>query len=139
VDAADRVHYDAAAAILARPGEHLLPQPLNQQRVFADQHRPQLLFDHVAGGTTAHTRLADADYLLVGLDLDEERAAPRLHAAGTAVGRLAPVGQRDPPGSDQPPDDSPRSAPPPLATRPPPQPTAHLPFAIDDPRTLDKD
>jgi len=41
VDAADRIHDNPAAAVLAGACEHLLPQPLDQQRVLADQHRLQ--------------------------------------------------------------------------------------------------
>ncbi len=48
VDAADRIHDDAAAAKLSGAREHLLPQPLDQQRVLADQHRLQQLVDDVA-------------------------------------------------------------------------------------------
>ena len=94
VDAADRIHNNPAAAVLARPREHLLPQPLDQERVLADQHRLQDLLDDVAGDATADPGLADPDHPLVGLDLDKEAAAARLHAAGASIGRVAPVGKR---------------------------------------------
>src|SRR5271156_1789513 len=92
VDAADRIHDDPAAAVLAGPCEHLLPQPLDQERVLADQHRLQQLVDDVPRDAAADASLADPDHSLVGLDLDEEPAAARLHAAGAAIGRIAPVG-----------------------------------------------
>src|SRR5215831_8798800 len=93
VDAADRIHDDAAAAELAGAREHLLPQALDQERVLADQHRPQDLLDDVAGGAAADPRLANPDRALIGLDLDKEAAAPRLHATGAPVGRLAAIGE----------------------------------------------
>ncbi len=95
VDAAHRIHDDAAAAVLASAREHLLPQPFDQQRVLAEQHRPQLSFDHVAGAAAADPGLADADNAAIGFDLNQEAAAGRLHAAGAAIGGLAAVGQRD--------------------------------------------
>src|SRR5215471_2098738 len=94
-DAADRVHHDAAAAELPSAREHLLPQPFDQQRVFPGQHGPQHLFDGGPGGAAADPCLADPDHALVRLDLDEETAAARLHAAGAAIGRVAAIGERD--------------------------------------------
>src|SRR6266404_5464045 len=94
VDAADRVHDDAAAAKLAGAREHLLPQAFDQQRILADQHRRQLRLDHPLSGAAADPGLTDPDHPLVGLDLDQEAAAARLHAAGAAIGRLAAIGER---------------------------------------------
>src|SRR3984893_9793517 len=94
VDAADRIHHDAAAAELAGAREHLLPQPFDQQGVLADQHRRQLLLDHPLSGAAANPRLADPDHPIVGLDLDQQAAAARLHAAGAAIRRLAAIGER---------------------------------------------
>ena len=41
VDTADRIHDDAAPTVLAGAREHLLPHPLDQERIFADQHQLQ--------------------------------------------------------------------------------------------------
>src|SRR5271170_4342540 len=95
VDAADRVHDDAAPAELPGAGEHLLPQPFDQQRVRAKQHRPQLLFDHIPRAAAAGSSLTDAGDAIVGLDLDQQPAAARLHAAGAAIGRVAAIGKWD--------------------------------------------
>src|SRR5271165_6653170 len=111
VDAADCIHNDAAPPELSGPREHLLPQPLDQQRVLADQHRPQHLLDNARGGPTADPGLTDPGHPLVGLDLDQQAAAPRLHAAGAAIGRLAAIGERYRADIDDLHDFNPRSAP----------------------------
>jgi hypothetical protein len=80
---------------LSGAGEHFLPQPFNQQRVLAKQHRPKLLFDDITGAAAADPRLADAGDATVGFDLDQQPAAARLHAAGAAIGRVAAIGERD--------------------------------------------
>ena len=95
VDAADPIHDDAAPAELAGAGEHLLPQPLDQQRVLAEQHRAEQIVDDVPGAAAADAGLADAGDAIIGLDLDQEAAARRLHAAGAAIGRFAAIGERD--------------------------------------------
>src|SRR6516164_1477823 len=118
VDAADRIHDDAAAAVLAGAREHLLPQPLDQQRVLADQHGSQHLVDDAGGGAATDPGLADPDDPLVGLDLDEKAAAPGLHAAGAAIGRLAAIGERYCADVDDLHDFSPRSASLSMLTRP---------------------
>src|SRR5271157_1661766 len=118
VDAADCIHNDAAPPELSGAREHLLPQPLDQQRVLADQHRPQHLLDNARGGPTADPGLTDPGHPLVGLDLDQQAAAPRLHAAGAAIGRLAAIGERYRADIDDLHDFSPRSAPPAMLTRP---------------------
>ena len=50
---------------------------------------------HGRGDAAAEPGLADADRAVIGLDLDQERAAPRLHPGGAGVRRLALVRQRD--------------------------------------------
>ena len=77
VDPADRLHHDAAPAVLPGTREHLLPQPLDQQRVLADQQRLQGFFDDSCGGAAAEACLADADRAVIGFNLDEQRAALR--------------------------------------------------------------
>ena len=95
VDAADRVHDDAAPPVLPGAHEHLLPQPLDHQRVLADEQRLQILLDTGRGGAAARPRLADADRAVIGLDLDQQRPASRLHPRGAGVRRLAFIGERD--------------------------------------------
>ena len=95
VDAADRLHHDAAPAVLPGAREHLLPQPLDQQRVLADQQRLQGFLDDGRGRAAAETGLADADGAVIGFDLDEQRAALRLHPGGARVRRINAAGQRD--------------------------------------------
>src|ERR1700689_4376718 len=45
VDAADRVHRDAAPTILHGAYKHSLPEPLDHQRILADEQGLQILFD----------------------------------------------------------------------------------------------
>src|SRR5580704_8428830 len=88
VDAANRVHDNAAPSVLPGAHEHLLPQPLDHQRVFANQQRLQILVDASRGDPAAEPRFADANKTVIGLDLDQEGAAARLHPGGTGIGRL---------------------------------------------------
>src|SRR5260370_17446928 len=46
VDAADRLHDQAAPAVLPGAREHLLPEIFDQERVLADQQRRQILLDY---------------------------------------------------------------------------------------------
>jgi len=86
--------------------------------VLADQHRPQHPLDNARCGAAADAGLADPGHPLVGLDLDQQAAAPCLHAAGAAVRRVAAIGERYRTDIDDLHDFSPRSAPPSMLTRP---------------------
>src|SRR5260370_7519295 len=97
VDAADRLHDEAAPAVLPGAREHLLPEIFDQLRVLANEQRREVFFDHRRGDAAADPGFADADEATVGLDLDDQRAAPRLHPAGAGIGPLAAAGQCTPP------------------------------------------
>ena len=75
--------------------EHLLPEIFDQERVLADQQRRQILLDYRRGDAAADPGFADADDAAIGLDLDDQGAAPRLHPGGAGIGRVARTGQRD--------------------------------------------
>ena len=95
VDAADRVHENAAATELPGACEHLLPEMLDQQRILADEQRLEASFDDGRGDTATDPSLADSDDAVIGLDLDEQRGPLRLHPGGAGIGRVATAGQRD--------------------------------------------
>src|SRR5438309_2919037 len=61
VDAADRVHENAAATELPGACEHLLPEMLDQQRILADEQRLEASFDDGRGDTATDPSLADSD------------------------------------------------------------------------------
>ena len=80
VDAADRVDRDPAAADEDHAAIHLVPEPLDVERVLADQQLAQALRDRVRAGRVHERRdglgrrvdLADAGDPLVGVDQDDE-------------------------------------------------------------------
>ena len=80
VEAADRVDRDPAPAEVDEAAVHLVPQPLDVQRVLADQHVAQAHRDRVRA-RRLHERLhelgrrvdlADPGDALVGVDPDDE-------------------------------------------------------------------
>ena len=80
VDAADRVDRDPAAADEDHAAVHLVPEPLDVERVLADQQLAQAVRDRMRGRGVHERRdrvgrrvdLADAGDPLVGVDQDDE-------------------------------------------------------------------
>ena len=69
IDAADRVHRDAHAAVVHGGAPHDVPQPLDIERVFAEQQFRQVAFHHDAADRSAAAVALDA---FVGRDLHRE-------------------------------------------------------------------